>query len=288
VTRIGFIGAGKVGFSLGRLMAERGVSLTGYASRTLASAEGAAAFTGSRAYREPEALLEDSDIVFLTVPDDAVAAVWKPLSGGGRARGKVLCHTSGFLSSEAFAGLAEAGGFGASLHPLMAVPDREGSWRLLADALYAVEGDPEALDRLAPVCAALGIAAGVVGKADKALYHCAAALVSNCAVALAFMGEGLFRSIGLADSVPGLLSLMLRNAQSVAERGPAGALTGPVERGDAGTVRAHLAALAGHDRELYRRLCLKLVELSRLKHPERDFGPLAEALEPFAPDSAGG
>jgi predicted short-subunit dehydrogenase-like oxidoreductase (DUF2520 family) len=168
----------------------------------------------------------------------------------------------------------------------MAVPDREGSWRLLADALWAVEGSPGALARLKPVCAAMGARTGTVSREGKALYHCAAALVSNCAVALAWEGERVFRGLGLEGSVPGLRALMARNALSVSERGPEAALTGPVERGDEGTVLAHLDALEALDGEvleLYRRLCLRLVRLSRAKHPDRDYGGLERALVARAP-----
>jgi predicted short-subunit dehydrogenase-like oxidoreductase (DUF2520 family) len=281
LTRIGFIGAGKVGFSLGRLMAARGLELSGYASRTFASADDAARFTGSVAYPDAAGLVSSSDLVFLTVPDDAVLPVWQAISGQGRASGKVVCHTSGFLSSEIFEGARAQGAYAASLHPLMAVPDRLESWELLSEALYAAEGDPEALEVLGPVCDAMRVKYGVVDKAGKALYHCAASMVSNCAVALAFMGEGAFASLGLGGALPGLWALMVRNAQSVAARGPEAALTGPVERADTGTIKAHLDALSGDDRELYRRLCAKLVELSRLKHPERDYGPLSGVLESY-------
>jgi predicted short-subunit dehydrogenase-like oxidoreductase (DUF2520 family) len=283
LTRIGFIGAGKVGFSLGRLMANKGVELAGYASRTPASAEEAARFTNSASFRKAPDLAAASDVVFLTVPDDAVSTVWKEIALGGDLSGKVVCHTSGFLSSDVFAGARERGVLAASLHPLMAVPDRLESWGLLAEALYAAEGDPAALAVLGPLCDSVGVRYGVVGREGKALYHCAASLVSNCAVALAFMGESAFASLGLEGSLPGLWGLMLRNVGSVAARGPAAALTGPVERADAGTVEAHLAALSGDDRELYRRLCLKLVELSRLKHPGRNYGPLVTVLDSFAP-----
>jgi predicted short-subunit dehydrogenase-like oxidoreductase (DUF2520 family) len=289
LTRIGFIGAGKVGFSLGRLMAARGVELSGYASRTFASAGEAATFTKSRAFVNAISLVASSDVVFVTVPDDAIGAVWLEIAApasGEALSGKVVCHTSGFLSSEVFSGARELGCLAASLHPLMAVPDRLESWGLLAEALYAAEGDPGAIAVLGPLCDTLGVKYGVVGKEGKALYHCAASLVSNCAVALAFMGESAFAYLGLGDSVPGLWGLMVRNAGSVAARGPAAALTGPVERADAGTVKAHLAALGGDDRELYRRLCLKLVELSTLKHPERDYGALVAVLESFAPGTA--
>jgi predicted short-subunit dehydrogenase-like oxidoreductase (DUF2520 family) len=283
LTRIGFVGAGKVGFSLGRLMADRGIEVSGYASRTRASAEEAARFTGSAAFRDPQSLAAASDLVFLTVPDDAIASVWQAISGAGGLSGKVVCHTSGFLSSDVFAGARGRGVSAASLHPLMAVPDRLESWGLLAESLYAAEGDLDALAVLGPLCDSMGVRYEVVGKEGKALYHCAASLVSNCAVALAFMGEAAFASLGLEGSVPGLRGLMVRNAGSVAARGPAAALTGPVERADAGTLEAHLAALSGDDRELYRRLCVKLVELSRLKHPERDYGDVMSVLDFFRP-----
>jgi predicted short-subunit dehydrogenase-like oxidoreductase (DUF2520 family) len=287
LTRIGFIGAGKVGFSLGRLMFARGMELSGYASCSYASAEEAAGYTGSRAYQGRDALVAASDVVFVTVPDDAIRAVWLEVSAGGGLSGKLFCHTSGLLASDVFEGARELGASAASLHPLMAVPDRLESWTLLADALYAAEGDPDALLKVGAICDALGVRYGVVAKEGKALYHCAASMVSNCAVALAYMGESAFAALGLADSVPGLWGLMVRNTASVAARGPAAALTGPVERADSGTVRAHLSALSGDDRELYRRLCQKLVELSRVKHPGRDYGPLLAVLESFRPEPGG-
>lgn len=83
--RIGFIGAGRVGFSLG------GVPLSGYYSRHPESAQEAALFTGTKAFDSVEGLAEESDVLFLTVPDDTISVVYQSLRASGIS-GKVLCH----------------------------------------------------------------------------------------------------------------------------------------------------------------------------------------------------
>ena len=77
--KTGFIGAGKVGFSLGRLFAENGIPLTGYYSRQRESAEEAANFTGTHAYSDLCELVQDSDAIFLTVPDRTITSVYLEL-----------------------------------------------------------------------------------------------------------------------------------------------------------------------------------------------------------------
>lgn len=72
----GFVGAGKVGFSLGKFMTENGIQVTGYYSRHRESAEEAALFTGSKAYYELEELVRERDAVFLTVPDEAISSTY--------------------------------------------------------------------------------------------------------------------------------------------------------------------------------------------------------------------
>ena len=74
--KIGFIGAGKVGFSLGRYFAENGIFITGYYSKELQSATEAARFTKSRTYDNMAELVGDSDVIFLTVPDSAIKEVY--------------------------------------------------------------------------------------------------------------------------------------------------------------------------------------------------------------------
>ena len=88
---IGFIGAGKVGFSLGKYFSAHNLSVAGYYSRSADSARQAAIFTGSKFYETPDKLLEESDAVFLTVPDGCIAETFSALPKE-KIRSKILCH----------------------------------------------------------------------------------------------------------------------------------------------------------------------------------------------------
>ena len=77
--RIGFVGAGKVGFTLGKYMSERNVCVSGYYSRSEESARQASLFTHTKYYETLEELIESSDALFLTVPDGAIEDVWNSI-----------------------------------------------------------------------------------------------------------------------------------------------------------------------------------------------------------------
>ena len=99
--RAGFIGAGKVGFSLGKYLAEGGISLSGYYSRSPASAKDAAAFTGSRYYETLADIVNDSDTLFITVPDGCISEIWDDMRSLP-IEDKNICHCSGSIPSTVF------------------------------------------------------------------------------------------------------------------------------------------------------------------------------------------
>ena len=98
--KIGFIGAGKVGFSLGKYFAENGMEISGYFSRSENSAKEAAEFTFSDFFDSCEKLINASDTVFLTVPDGAICETYLALPKD-MLNGKQLCHCSGAMQSAA-------------------------------------------------------------------------------------------------------------------------------------------------------------------------------------------
>ena len=122
----------------------------------------------------------------------------------------------------------------------------------------------------------------IIKAADKARYHLAAATVSNLVCTLFAAGESLLAQCGFQEDAAreALAPLFLGNARSFAEAGARKALTGPVERGDLGTLRAHLASLgAREDQLLYLLLTAKLLPLADARHPERDDSSIKEFLE---------
>jgi predicted short-subunit dehydrogenase-like oxidoreductase (DUF2520 family) len=281
--KIGFIGAGKLGCSLGKYMSNKGLKLSGYYSKTNASAQFASKFTKSRAYETSLELVESSDVIFLTVPDDSIEAAWEAASMGQNIEGKIFCHTSGVKSSLIFGGIEKLGAYPSSLHPLMAIPDKENSYPLLEKAIFTVEGQGEARELLSRIISSMGNQVFPILSNQKILYHLAAVLVSNCCVALAQMGSDLFDSIGLQRAVPGLFGLMLNNVKSVSTLGPQSALTGPVERGDSGTIEAHLNSIFGEDKEIYALLAKRLLKIAEAKNPGRDYASLKALLETVSP-----
>ena len=154
--KIGFIGAGKVGFSLGQFFVQGGLPVTGYYSRHRGSAQEAAAWTGTKQYESLESLVRASDALFLTVPDGAIASVFAQLREFDLA-GKQICHCSGALTArEAFPGVEETGAGHYSIHPLFPLCDKTVAWRELPGAFFCLEGHGPHLDWWAERLASLG------------------------------------------------------------------------------------------------------------------------------------
>ena len=99
--RAGIIGAGKVGFSLGKYLVEHGIPVTGYYSRNPASAKEASEFTETVFFENLADIVKDSDTLFITVPDGVIGDVWDDM-GDLTVKGKNICHCSGSVSSAVF------------------------------------------------------------------------------------------------------------------------------------------------------------------------------------------
>ena len=273
--RIGFAGAGKVGFSLGKHIAAHGYELAGYYSRSFTSAQEAASFAGGSAFSTIDALVAASDIIFLTVPDGQITPTWHELIdlaqyGMVDLAGKVICHCSGALSSSVFEGAEDRGAFAYSVHPLYAVSSKYETYRELGQALFTVEGSPKQLDKMVELARSWGNEVQVISAADKVRYHAAAVMASNLVVGLMHSAATELERCGFAPDAAerALRPLFMGNATHIAEDGTAAALTGPAERGDNATIQKHLDCLDGNHREVYRLLTEELYEVAAIKHGE--------------------
>lgn len=278
VSTIGIVGAGKVGASLGAYLLGKGVAVTGFYDVSERQAMSAAERTKTRCYASLQELLAGNAVVLLTVPDDLIGSVWAecrryPLEG------KCFFHCSGVMGSDVFAGHAEAGVAVGSMHPVCAVSNRE-SEAVFSGKFFVLEGDQTGLEMMKSLMTTTGNDYRVIPTEQKTRYHAAAAASSNLFCALADVAESWMRDCGFdAQAAHELLApMMLGNMANVAEQGAVAALTGPVERGDAGTVAKHLAVLEGDDREIYRLLSLRLVAIAQQKHPDKDYTNLLNVL----------
>jgi len=240
---VGIIGAGAVGTALGVALSRAGWPIAAVASR---DAERRARFSqlvgGTRAFAEANALLDEVELIIVAVPDDAIA----PLAGSVRMYGgQAMVHTSGLLGSEVLAPAMAAGTQIGSFHPLVAFADTERAVDALRGATVAVEGDEQLLDLLARMAEAIGAVPVRLAHGTKPAYHAAAVLAAGGFVALLDAIARLGAVAGLDEAgalaVYGrLIEQTLGNARAM---GINAALTGPITRGDVGTLDAHLAEL---------------------------------------------
>ncbi len=243
---IGIVGAGAVGSALGLALTRAGWPVSAVASRDPVRRERFKELVGgTRAFAEVTPLLDEVELVILAVPDDAI----EPLARSIRLySGQALVHTSGALGAEVLQPAMAAGTQVGSFHPLVAFADTDRAVEALHGATIAVEGDDQLVALLADMATAIGANAVRLAPGTKAAYHAAAVLAAGGFVALldaiAELGRvaGLDETGALAIYGP-LIEQTLGNARALGIRA---ALTGPMTRGDVGTLEAHLAALAAH------------------------------------------
>ena len=268
VLRIGVIGPGKVGTVLALALHEAGYAVVAVAGRRLASAEALSRrIPGCVAFDRPQTVVDGADLVFLTTPDDAIAEVaaavsWRP--------GQAAVHTSGALSLDVLAAAGRDGASAGSIHPLQTFAGADEGRALLAGSAFAIEGSPALLPLLRELVEALGGQPVELPPGAKTLYHVAAVLMSNYTVTLAKLVTDLWESFGVdrETALAALLPLLHGAVRNLETLGLPDALTGPVSRGDAGTVRRHMEALSLEAPELlgvYRQLGLATIPVALAK-----------------------
>jgi predicted short-subunit dehydrogenase-like oxidoreductase (DUF2520 family) len=273
--KIGFIGAGKVGFSLGKYFCEHGLNVIGYYSRNPQSALQAAEFTGTRCFSDIESIVEASDTLFLTVPDGTIKEIWDYIDKL-YIKNKIICHCSGSLSSSVFSNIDNHDAYGYSIHPLLGISDKLNSYKELSCAFFTLEGSQGRLQEMQMIIKGLGNSAQVILPENKEIYHSAAVFASNLMVALAQTSIDLLKNCGFDEQDAGLAlyPLMLGNMKNIVKQGTVGALTGPVERCDIETIARNMSCLDGRDKQLYKLLSKKLIDIAKMKNPNCNYSQL--------------
>ncbi len=268
--KIGFIGAGKVGFSLGKFFETHNLNVVGYYSKCEASAREAASFTNSKYYSSISDLVMDSEILFITVPDDCISEIWEQINQISFTN-KIVCHTSGSLSSKIFSGIDNHSSYGYSIHPLFAISNKYESYKELSNIFFTIEGHSEKLADVKGLFESLGANVRTINTEDKVLYHAAATMASNLVVGLVDMAESIIPHEALIPILKG-------NMKHIVEDGTEHALTGPVERGDVETVKKHIDALNADKRKAYVEMSKEVLNVATRKNPDRDYSAMKEIL----------
>ena len=266
--RTAIVGTGRVAQAFGRLLANAGLTPIAVAGRTAAHAHRAAAFiapaTRPVSLGDLPAL---ADHILIAVADDAIETVSEELAVSGMRAGVAL-HTSGAHGPQSLRALAAHGVFCGVIHPLQTVADPERGVQALRGASFGIGGDGAAIEWAGELVAAAEGTPLRIREKGFASYHAGAVMAGNAVIAAIDAAVALLAAAGIdrRAALQALRPLCLTSAQNAFEMGPEAALTGPVQRGDAETIRVHVAALAGCPRpvaELYRASTRVLIDISQ-------------------------
>ncbi len=243
---VGVVGAGRVGAALTAALARAGHHPVAASGVSDASRRRAESLLPGVPLVEPPAVLRAADLVLLTVPDDALPALVSGLAETGAVRpGQLLVHTSGRYGASVLDPALRAGALPLALHPVMTFTGTAVDVQRLNGCTFGVTAPEELRTAAEALVIEMGGEPEWIAEEARPLYHAALAIGANHLVTLVSQAMDLLRQAGVAE--PGrMLGPLLGAALDNALRSGDAALTGPVARGDAGTVAAHLAELRAH------------------------------------------
>jgi len=278
--KLGFIGAGTVGTALAVRLHQKGYPVVAVSSRHLQSAQRLAGLVPScHPWESPQKVADQAELVFVTTPDDTIMQVvtqvnWHP--------GQSVVHCSGADSLLSLEVARWAGAKVGSFHPLQTFASAAQAIDNLPGSTFALEAEEPLLTTLKELATALEGKWVVLQAGDKVLYHAAAVIACNYMVTLVELACDLWQTFGVSreEATQALLPLLRGTVNNIGNVGLPNCLTGPIARGDLGTIAKHLNALEKISPEIlstYRELGLKTIPIALAKGritPEK-----AEALK---------
>lgn len=273
---LGVVGTGKVGQTLARVWKQAGYHIAAVYNRTSSKAEVLANQTGAICVTSPLDVITQSNLVLLTVPDDAIADVVSKLVAANWA-GKGIVHVSGAHDLTVLHMLKAQGAMIGSLHPAFPFADVETAIASLPGAAFALESsDVDLSNWLHGLVQAIDGQMIVIPPGGKAIYHAALVMASNYVVTLYSIAEHLLTGIGANRDVAdvALNQLVQATVNNLKQQESAQALTGPLTRADIGTIQVHMRAL--HDAgeievvNLYRQLARMTYPLLKARQVDVD------------------
>lgn len=245
--KINILGAGKLGKTIARLIVLNKLgTIGGIYNRTLESSKAALKFIGEGVRCMELGFMSPADITLIATPDDKICECSVELSRLGNIKpGSIFVHCSGVLTSDVLSAVKVQGGLVVSIHPMRSFADPELSVANYSGTYCAIEGDSAAVRIVEHLFKSFGSIVYPIAKDKKALYHASGVFASNYLVTLAQQASSCLTEAGVDEKMAlNIIINLMKGTLSNIEQlmSPKDALTGPIKRGDASTIRNHLSA----------------------------------------------
>jgi predicted short-subunit dehydrogenase-like oxidoreductase (DUF2520 family) len=270
LNKFAIIGTGMVGTAIGFLLKKAGYNVAVICDKSSAALQRALPYTGGNICRKPSETLQQADYILITTPDDFISSACKEIAASPLIKGKMVFHMSGGGGLDLLESAKKAGASVASIHPLQSFSSIEQAIKNIPGSYFGVTADKKASAHAKNIIHKLGGIPIVISNNQKSLYHAAACFASNYLVSLMNIVESIYQSIGIQgkDAKKAYLPLVYGSLKNIEKSGTVFSLTGPIARGDYGTIEKHLSAI--HKKlpqyaSLYSTLGLVTVEIARQK-----------------------
>jgi predicted short-subunit dehydrogenase-like oxidoreductase (DUF2520 family) len=266
--KTGFIGAGTTGTALAVRLSQKGCPVVAVSSRTLSSAQKLAGLVPNcRVCNTAQEVAEAAELVFITTPDDIIAQVCGEVRWYER---QSVVHCSGAHSVDILEPARKLGAAVGSFHPLQTFADVDQAMENLPGSIFALEAKEPLLSMLKEFTSLLNGNWVELKPGDKVLYHAAAVFACNYLVTLVKLALDLWLDFGVSskEATRALLPLLQGTINNIDNIGLPDCLTGPVARGDLGTIKRHLNALEVKSPSLlttYKELGLQTIPIALAK-----------------------
>ena len=266
--KLGFIGAGTVGTALAVRLKGKGYPVAAVSSRSQTSAEKLAQAVGDcRVFDSNQAVADNTELVFITTPDDAIAPVVSEIKWHA---GQSVIHCSGADSVDILKPAKELGAQVGAFHPLQTFASVKQAIENMPGSTFALEAEEPLLNTLKDMATALDGQWVELKASDKVLYHASAVIACNYLVTLVKLATDLWQTFNVPPpkATKALLPLLRGTLHNIDTVGIPQCLTGPIARGDIGTINKHLDALeqtAPHLLPTYRELGQQTIPIALAK-----------------------
>jgi predicted short-subunit dehydrogenase-like oxidoreductase (DUF2520 family) len=241
---IGFIGAGTTGTALAVRLAQHGYPVTAVASRSLTSAEKLATrVSGCKAYNGAQEVADIAQLVFITTPDDTISGVAAEVQWHD---GQSVIHCSGAHSVDILEPAKQQRASTGCFHPLQTFASIDQAIDNIPGSTFAIEAEEPLASSLKEMATDLEGDWVILKAGDKVLYHAAAVIACNYLVTLVKLATDLWQTFEVppAQATKALMPLLRGTLSNIENVGLPNCLTGPIARGDLGTINRHLESLS--------------------------------------------